>query len=62
MSALTIKTVEIHNFRTHKKLTESFPESAITHITGGNGAGKSSIVNAIPWALFGTRPAGVTKT
>lgn len=61
MSALTIKTVEIHNFRTHKKLTESFPESAITHITGGNGAGKSSIVNAIPWALFGTRPAGVTK-
>jgi exonuclease SbcC len=53
--------VYIKNFRTHKERTDTFPEGAITHITGGNGAGKSSIVNAIPWALFGTRPTGVTK-
>lgn len=61
MSVFTINSVYIKNFRTHKERTDTFPEGAITHITGGNGAGKSSIVNAIPWALFGTRPTGVTK-
>lgn len=61
MTIFTINSVYIKNFRTHKERTDTFPEGAITHITGGNGAGKSSIVNAIPWALFGTRPTGVTK-
>lgn len=61
MTVFTINSVHIKNFRTHKERTDTFPEGAITHITGGNGAGKSSIVNAIPWALFGTRPTGVTK-
>lgn len=61
MTVFTINSVYIKNFRTHKERTDIFPEGAITHITGGNGAGKSSIVNAIPWALFGTRPAGVSK-
>ena len=61
MTVFTINSVYIKNFRTHKERTDTFPEGAITHITGGNGAGKSSIVNAIPWALFGTRPAGVSK-
>lgn len=61
MTVFTINSVYIKNFRTHKERTDTFPEGAITHITGGNGAGKSSIVNAIPWALFGTRPTGVTK-
>lgn len=61
MTVFTINSVYIKNFRTHKERTDTFPEGSITHITGGNGAGKSSIVNAIPWALFGTRPAGVTK-
>lgn len=61
MTVFTINSVYIKNFRTHKERTDTFPEGAITHITGGNGAGKSSVVNAIPWALFGTRPTGVTK-
>lgn len=61
MTVFTINSVYIKNFRTHKERTDTFPEGAITHITGGNGAGKSSIVNAIPWALFGTRPTGVSK-
>lgn len=61
MTSLTIKTIEIHNLRSHKYFTETFPESGITHITGGNGAGKSTIVNAVPWALYGTRPADITR-
>lgn len=57
----TVKQVEVTNFRTHKHRVDDFPEHAITHITGGNGSGKSSIVNAVPWCLYGTSPNGVTK-
>jgi DNA repair exonuclease SbcCD ATPase subunit len=44
------------NFKNHKYLTLSFPE--ITRISGTNGAGKSSIGEAITWILFGTDTLG----
>lgn len=49
---MILNKLEIQNFRSHKDTTIEFPRG-ITLIVGKNGAGKSSILEAISFALFG---------
>ncbi|WP_367023278.1 AAA family ATPase [Rossellomorea marisflavi] len=46
----------LKNFKNHKSLTVNFGD--LTNIQGRNGAGKSSIGDAISWVLFGTDSSG----
>jgi DNA repair exonuclease SbcCD ATPase subunit len=46
------RTLALENFKNHKQLDINFGE--VTNIQGRNGAGKSSIGDAISWVLFGT--------
>jgi DNA repair exonuclease SbcCD ATPase subunit len=57
-SKLNIKfdSLAFSNFKNHKDLKFKF--SDITNISGRNGAGKSSIAEAITWCLYGIDPFG----
>ena len=48
-----ITSLELTNWRTHSNTTLDF-EKGTNVIIGVMGSGKSSIVNAITYALFGT--------
>lgn len=61
MKPIVFHKIELENFRKHEHFEVTFDDNAITHIKGGNGSGKSSIVNAIPWVLFGSLPTGVKR-
>lgn len=54
--------ISLRNFRSHEEyLFQPLPPgTGITAIAGSNGAGKSSIVYALLWALYGKTPDGVT--
>ena len=47
-----IKSVELRNFLSHSNTTLEF-DNGVTVFVGHNGAGKSSIIDAITFALFG---------
>jgi DNA repair protein SbcC/Rad50 len=49
----------LENFRQHKSTEIHFP-SGLTGILGSNGSGKSTILEAIAWALYGNQ-SGVTR-
>jgi chromosome segregation ATPase len=49
---IAFKTLALKNFKNHKQLDVNFGD--VTNIKGRNGAGKSSIGDAISWVLFGT--------
>ncbi len=49
-------SLEITNFRVLKSAKIDFPDKVIA-IVGKNGAGKSSIIEAISWALYGNQAA-----
>lgn len=55
-----IKEVEIESFRSHSHSKVSF-EKGINLIAGRNGAGKSSILDAILVALYSSSPTGTKK-
>ena len=57
---LTLNSIRIRNFRAIKELTFKPKEEGITGIFGPNGAGKSTILTAVLFALYGSRPKGVT--
>lgn len=46
-----ITRVELENIKSHTAFTQNF-ERGTTAITGENGAGKTTIIEAIAWALF----------
>ncbi|MEO5857406.1 MAG: SMC family ATPase [Pyrinomonadaceae bacterium] len=48
---MLIKRVELENIKSHAESTFEF-ERGSTAITGENGAGKTTIIEAIAWALF----------
>lgn len=56
---MIIKKIILKNFRAHEYLEFEPVETGITSIYGKNGAGKSTIVDAFSWALFGTRLHGL---
>jgi exonuclease SbcC len=46
--------LELENFRQHKSTEIQFP-SGLTAILGANGSGKSTILEAIAWTLYGNQ-------
>lgn len=57
---MKLKSLKLENFRQHE---DSFIEfsNGITIINGTNGSGKSTILEAITWAIYGTDAARGTK-
>ena len=56
---MRIERVEISNFRQYRNATFEFGKKG-THdlhiILGNNGVGKTNLLNAISWCLYGTEP------
>lgn len=59
---MRLKRVELSNIRSHEHIVFEPEESGVTAIKGPTGAGKSTIVDSVPWALFGTKPPGVSRS
>lgn len=53
-------SLTLENFRQHKDTTINFSDG-ITVINGTNGSGKSTILEAISWAIYGTEAARGNK-
>lgn len=51
---MMIRNLELHNFLSHENSVVSF-DQGVNIIVGQNGAGKSSIIDAIKFALFGDK-------
>jgi len=54
-----LRSLVIRNYRSIRRLQVEFPEGLLG-IVGHNGAGKSSLLEAVAWALYGT-PAVRTR-
>ena len=52
---MRVRSLSVKNYRSIKELDIDFPESGLIGIVGHNGAGKSSILESIGWALYGTQ-------
>ena len=50
----------LHNFKKYRRAEIAF-QDGLTGIVGGNGAGKSTIVEAVAWALYGSRASTIKK-
>ena len=50
---MILKTLNLRNFRKFKNITIEFPDG-VTGVVGLNGAGKSTIFEAIAWVLYGS--------
>lgn len=57
--SFALKSIELKNIRAHEYFLFEPALEGITAISGENGAGKSTIVDAFAWCLYGTRPSGV---
>lgn len=57
---LIFESIRIRNFRAIKELTFQPKTEGITGIFGPNGKGKTSILHAVTFALYGVTPKGVT--
>jgi exonuclease SbcC len=55
-----LNSIRLQNFRQHADTSISF-ENGLTGIIGANGTGKSTILEAIAWALYGTTAARGTR-
>lgn len=58
---LIIEKVHLKNFRIHDDYVFTPSTDGVTAIIGDNGHGKSSIIDGIAWALYGTKPNGSVK-
>lgn len=59
--SFVIKNVHVENFRAHESFTFEPDVKGVTVIKGENGTGKSSLIDAIAWCIYGIKPNGVSK-
>ena len=52
---MIVRCLRLRNYRSIRNLNLDFPESGLLGIVGDNGAGKSSILESIAWALYGSQ-------
>ena len=57
---MKLHSITLHNYRKFKHAEISFPEGIIGLI-GHNGTGKSTIIEAVGWAIYGNKAARTTK-
>jgi len=57
---MILRRIQLTNFRQYHRETLIF-QDGITGVVGRNGAGKSSILEAVLWCLFGNRAARTSK-
>ena len=57
---MRLNSIRLLNFRQHADTSLSF-ESGLTGIIGANGTGKSTILEAVAWALYGSTAARGTR-
>jgi exonuclease SbcC len=57
---MLLKTLALRNYRKYKDASVEFPDGVIG-IIGLNGVGKTTLIEAIGWALFGHHAARTTK-
>ncbi len=57
---MLLKTLTLRNYRKYKNADVEFPDGVIG-IIGLNGVGKTTLIEAIGWALFGHHAARTTK-
>ncbi|MBN1322851.1 MAG: SMC family ATPase [Methanotrichaceae archaeon] len=57
---MLLNRIELHNFKKLRRADIAF-QNGLTGIIGGNGSGKSTIVEAIAWALYGSRASTIKK-
>lgn len=53
---LKLSSIHLKNFRIHEDYVFEPQDEGITAICGQNGHGKSTIIDSISWALYGTKP------
>ena len=58
---ISLVSIHLRNFRIHEDYTFTPARRGVTAIIGANGRGKSSIIDGIAWALYGTRPVTSMK-
>ena len=56
---IELHSIDVHNFRAFTQARFEPSLDGMTAISGGNGAGKSSLIHALLWALYGITPDGV---
>lgn len=64
---MNLKRIELEGFHNHEGTVLDIPERGLVVVTGDNGSGKSSLVEAVSWAIWGktlrgTMPGGQDKT
>jgi len=50
---MVLNGIELSNFLSYRELQYTFPLTGLYFIGGDNGAGKSTIIEAVSWVLFG---------
>ena len=57
---MLIEQVRLQYFRQHRDTTIDLP-TGVVGIVGANGTGKSSVLEGVAWALYGTQATRGTK-
>ncbi|UEC42220.1 MAG: Exonuclease SbcC [Methanothrix sp.] len=58
---MRLNSLSMKNFKKYRGAVRVEFQDGLTGIVGGNGSGKSSIVEAIAWALYGSRASTVRR-
>lgn len=56
---MILKSITAANFRSFGQLDFQMPEAGLWHLHGANGHGKSTLLEAVHWCLFGRTSRGV---